>query len=177
MPAETPTRAGAGFSGAFFLSYVSTMKAEFNALTAGTLERALGMMGSLYSEAGAAHHRERARRAAEWLMANPELGGVWLIHLNDKRVNGQPVGYLCVTLCYSLEFDGRFALLDELYLEAAWRGKGIGAQAIAFAAKWSRARGLAAMRLEVAHTNSRAIELYRREGFKAHDRHLMTKWL
>jgi GNAT superfamily N-acetyltransferase len=158
------------------------MKAEFNALTAGTLERALGMMGSLYSEAGAAHHGERARRAAEGLMANPELGGVWLIHVSDERVNGervdgQPVGYLCVTLCYSLEFDGRFALLDELYLEAAWRGKGIGAQAIAFATEWSRARGLAAIRLEVAHTNSREIELYRHEGFKAHDRHLMTKWL
>jgi len=158
------------------------MKAEFNALTAGTLDRALGMMGSLYAEAGAAHHRERARRAAEGLMANPEMGGVWLIHVSDERVSdegvdGEPVGYLCVTLCYSLEFDGRFALLDELYLEEAWRGKGIGAQAIAFAAEWSRARGLAAIRLEVAHTNSRAVELYRREGFKAHDRHLMTKWL
>jgi ribosomal protein S18 acetylase RimI-like enzyme len=168
------------------------MKAEFNALTAGTMERALRMMGCLYSEAGAAHHRERARRAAEGLMANPELGGVWLIHVSDERVsderangerangeraNGEPVGYLCVTLCYSLEFDGRFALLDELYLEEASRGKGIGAQAIAFAAEFGRARGLTAIRLEVAHTNSHAVELYRREGFKAHDRHLMTKWL
>jgi diamine N-acetyltransferase len=148
------------------------MKAEFNALTAATLDRALHMMGSLYSEAGSAHHRERARRAAEGLMTNPELGGVWLIEMD-----GETAGYLCVTLCYSLEFDGRFALLDELYLEAAWRGQGIGAQAIAFAAEWSRARGLAAIRLEVARTNSRALELYRREGFKAHDRHLMTKWL
>jgi diamine N-acetyltransferase len=158
------------------------MKAEFNALTAGTLERTLRMMGSLYSEAGATYHRERARRAAEGLMANPELGGVWLIHMNDEHVNreqadGEPVGYLCVTLGYSLEFDGRFALLDELYVEEAWRGKGIGAQAIAFGVEWSRARGLAAIRLEVAHTNSRAVELYRRQGFKAHDRHLMTKWL
>jgi GNAT superfamily N-acetyltransferase len=148
------------------------MKAEFNALTAGAMERALDMMGRLYSEAGAAHHRERARRAADGLMANPELGGVWLI-----EVHGETAGYFCVTLCYSLEFDGRFALLDELYLEEAWRRKGIGAQAIAFAAEWSRARSLAAIRLEVAHTNSRALELYRREGFKAHDRHLMTKWL
>ena len=158
------------------------MKAEFSALTAGKLgcdkldcdklQGALDMMGRLYSEAGAVHHRERARRATEELMMNPERGGVWLI-----RVDGETAGYLCVTLCYSLEFDGRFALLDELYLEEVWRGQGIGAQAIAFAAEWSRARGLAAIRLEVGRTNSRAIELYRREGFKAHDRHLMTKWL
>jgi GNAT superfamily N-acetyltransferase len=147
-------------------------KTEFIALTADTLERALDMLGRLYSEAGATHHRERARRAAEGLMASPEMGGVWLI-----EVHGETAGYICVTLCYSLEFDGRFALLDELYLEEAWRGKGIGAQAIAFAQEWSRSRGLAAIRLEVARTNSRAFELYRREGFKAHDRHLMTKWL
>jgi len=153
------------------------MKAEFNALTDAAMERALDMMGGLYSEAGVTHDRERARRAAEGLMANPALGGVWLIHVNGERVKDAQVGYLCVTLCYSLEFDGRFALLDELYLKEAWRGQGIGAQAIAFAAEWSRVRGLAAIRLEVAHTNSRAIELYRREGFQAHDRHLMTKWL
>jgi hypothetical protein len=65
------------------------MKAEFNALTAGTLERTLRMMGSLYSEAGATYHRERARRAAEGLMANPELGGVWLIHLDGEQADGE----------------------------------------------------------------------------------------
>jgi GNAT superfamily N-acetyltransferase len=148
------------------------MKAEFNSLTASAMERALDMMGRLYSEAGASHQRERARRAVEGLMANPAMGGVWLIELE-----GAPAGYICITLGYSLEFDGRYALLDELYLEEAWRGKGIGAQAIAFAAEWSRARGLAAIRLEVAQANWRAFELYLRQGFKAHERHLMTKWL
>jgi GNAT superfamily N-acetyltransferase len=148
------------------------MKAEFIALTGSTLERGLDLMGRLYSEAGSTHHRDRARRAAEGLMANPELGGVWLI-----EVDGEPVGYICVTLCYSLEFDGRFALLDELYLEEPWRGQGIGTRAIAFAEEWSSARGLAAIRLEVSHSNLRALELYGRQGFEAHDRHLMTKWL
>jgi ribosomal protein S18 acetylase RimI-like enzyme len=105
-------------------------------------------------------------------MANRGLGGVWLI-----AMGGETAGYLCVTVCYSLEFAGRFALLDELYLKEAWRGKGIGRQAIVFAEEWSRARGLAAIRLEVAHANLRALELYRRQGFKAHERHLMTKWL
>ena len=148
------------------------MKPEFNALTPAVMDHALDMMGKLYSEAGATHDRERARRAAEWLMANPEFGGVWLIELD-----GETAGYLCVTVCYSLEFDGRFALLDELYLKPAWRGQGIGSQAIGFAEGWSRGRGLAAIRLEVAHTNLRALELYQRQGFKAHERYLMTKWL
>jgi GNAT superfamily N-acetyltransferase len=148
------------------------MKPEFNALTAGAMDQALDMMGRLYSEGGATHHRERARRAVEELMLNPQLGGIWLIDLGAETV-----GYLCVTVCYSLEFAGRFALLDELYLQEAWRGQGIGAQAIAFAEDWSRAHGLAAIRLEVEHANLRALELYQRQGFKAHERHLMTKWL
>jgi GNAT superfamily N-acetyltransferase len=148
------------------------MKPEFIALTASAMERALDMMGQLYAEACAAHDRDRARRAVERLAPNPEMGGIWLI-----EVDGEAAGYICITLGYSLEFDGRFALLDELYLEAAWRGKGIGAQAIAFAEEWSRVRGLAAIRLEVARTNSRALALYQRQGFKAHERYLMTKWL
>jgi diamine N-acetyltransferase len=148
------------------------MKPEFIALTAAALHQALDLMGRLYSEAGATPHRERARRATEELMANPELGGVWLIEMEAETA-----GYLCVTVCYSLEFAGRFALLDELYLKEAWRGKAIGRQAIVFAEEWSRIRGLAAIRLEVAHANLRALELYRRQGFKAHERHLMTKWL
>jgi hypothetical protein len=52
------------------------------------------MMGRLYSEAGTTPHRKRGRRATEELMANPELGGVWLI-----EVEGETAGYLCVTVC------------------------------------------------------------------------------
>jgi GNAT superfamily N-acetyltransferase len=153
------------------------MKADFIPLTAGAMDRALGMMDRLYSDAGDAHDRDRARRAALVLMENPDLGGIWLIGAPAIEPEAETAGYICITLGYSLEFDGRFALLDELYVEAAWRGRGIGAQAIAFAEEWSRARGLAAIRLEVARGNVRAMELYQRHGFAAHDRHLMTKWL
>ena len=153
------------------------MKADFIPLTAGTMDHTLGMMDRLYSGAGDSHDRERARRAALALMENPNLGGIWLIEMRDIEPDPQPAGYLCITLGYSLEFAGRFALLDELYVEIAWRGRGIGAQAIAFVEQWSRARGLAAIRLEVARSNGRAMELYQRQGFAAHDRHLMTKWL
>jgi GNAT superfamily N-acetyltransferase len=121
---------------------------------------------------GAAHDAPRARRAATELMARPEMGGIWLM-----QVDAAIAGYLCITLCFSLEFDGCFALLDELYVEPAFRGGGLGSVAIAFAEDWSRSRGLAAMRLEVARGNPRAIDLYRKSGFKAHDRLLMTKWL
>ena len=84
---------------------------------------------------------------------------------------------MVVTVCVSIEFRGRFALLDELYLDAAWRGQGIASQAIDFAASWSVARGMSALRLETATDNAHAIHVYRKSGFIIHPRYLMTMYL
>jgi GNAT superfamily N-acetyltransferase len=148
------------------------MQLEFTPVTAATLETALDLMSRLYTEAGAAHDRPRARRAAEWLFTHPEDGCVWLI-----EADGEIAGYLVVTRCFSIEFGGPFGLLDELYFQAPSRGRGFGARAIAFAEEWCRAHGMSAVRLEVAHANHHALRLYRRSGFETHDRDLMTKWL
>jgi GNAT superfamily N-acetyltransferase len=136
------------------------------------MDRALDLMAQLYAKGSGRHDRERARRGSEWLLAHPEYGGIWMI-----EVDGRVAGYLVLTIGYSLEFDGRFGLLDELYLEERSRGKGIGKVALAFAEQECRARGLAALRLEVDYGNGGALKLYRESGFKTHDRYFMTKWL
>jgi GNAT superfamily N-acetyltransferase len=144
----------------------------FLPLTAGELDRALAMMAQLYSQGSSAFDPARARRATEKLLAEPEFGGVWWIASNGARA-----GYLVLLLGYSLEFGGRFGLLDELFVEEPWRGSGIGTLALAFAGAECRARGWQALRLEVGQKNQRAIGLYRRSGFQMHDRYLMTKWM
>ena len=148
------------------------MKLEFPMVTAETLENALDWMNRLYTGAGGVHDRAGARRAAEWLFAHPQIGGVWFI-----EAEGETAGYLVVTSCYSLEFGGAFGLLDELYFDERWRGQGLGAEAIAFAEAWCRERGMRALRLEVELNNQRALRLYSRQGFRSHHRDLMTKWL
>lgn len=148
------------------------MPATFLPLTAADLGRSLAMMAKLYAGENIPFDAARARRATEKLLAEPEFGGVWTI-----RAEGAPAGYLALLLGYSLEFGGRFGLLDELFVEEAWRGSGIGKQALAFAEEECRARGWRALRLEVARENQRAINLYRRSGFAPHDRYLMTKWI
>jgi GNAT superfamily N-acetyltransferase len=148
------------------------MRPDFTAVSATTLETALDLMGNLYAGAGDAYDRPRARRAAQWLLEHPAGGGVWLI-----RGGAEIAGYLVVTACFSLEFGGEFGLLDELYLEPAWRGQGIGPRAIEFASAWCVARGMQALRLEVARDNQHALRIYERAGFIAHNRDLMTKWL
>jgi GNAT superfamily N-acetyltransferase len=78
---------------------------------------------------------------------------------------------------FSIEFGGKDALLDELFLLPQFRGLGLGSEAIAFAISLCKQDGVAALHLEADHFNERAHDLYLRLGFKDHKRHLMTKWL
>jgi GNAT superfamily N-acetyltransferase len=90
---------------------------------------------------------------------------------------GKPAGYVVLGFGYSLEFHGRDAFVDELFVAEPARGSGIGSLLLDAAEMACRARGIKAMHLESGHGNPRATGLYGRRGFKAHERHLMTKWL
>ena len=129
-------------------------------------------MSSLYAQDALPFDVARARASCEWLLEHPDSGAIWLL-----EVDGVQVGYLILTVCVSIEFGGRFALLDELYIEAPWRGRGIARQAIEFAEGWARDRRMSALRLETAVENAHAIHVYSNSGFSIHSRHLMTKWL
>lgn len=130
----------------------------------------LVLMARLYAQDTIPWDEDRSRKAIQDLLADPDSGGIWLI-----QVYGSTAGYLVLTICFSLEFHGRFALLDEFFVEEQWRGQGIGSQALGFAEEQCRLRGLKALRLEVDRKNVRALELYRRRGFELHDRYLMTR--
>ena len=62
-----------------------------------------------------------AARAIRELLANEQLGWLWVIESNHEIV-----GYLAVTLGFSLEYRGRDAFIDELYLRPEARASGLG---------------------------------------------------
>ena len=134
----------------------------------------LGMMCRLAGhEPGAIPFDEAAARAAfRQFLTLPSFGRVWLLCEDNK-----PVGYVALTLGFSFEFHGHDAFIDELYVDAARRGRGLGREAVAFVEKKAREMGVNAIHLEVDRGNEPALELYRRAGFEDHDRFLMTKWL
>jgi len=105
-------------------------------------------------------------------LALPAFGGVWLLCEGSKTV-----GYVVLTVGFSFEFRGHDAFIDELYIDAPYRRRGYGRQALGFAEERAREMGVNAIHLEVDHGNNPAFELYRRTGYKDHDRFLMTKWL
>jgi len=148
------------------------VRAVFQPVTAASLDRLLVFQSGLYAAESIPFDSVRARGSAVWLLEHRDDGAIWLI-----EANGQAAGYLVLTVCVSLEFHGRFALLDELFLDEPYRAHGLGRQAVEFAARWAGSQGMHALRLEAGHENAAALGLYRKCGFLDHGRHLLTKWL
>jgi ribosomal protein S18 acetylase RimI-like enzyme len=152
------------------------MGPTFRAAGAADLDAVLALMRELFDEDRLPDQRafdtEQARRALADLVAHPSWGTVWLIC--DA---GTVVGYLALTYGYSLEFHGRDAFVDEVYINPAYRGRGWGSQAMRHAERSARSVDVAALHLEVGRGNTAAQRLYRRLGYADHDRYLMTKWI
>ena len=106
------------------------------------------------------------------LIEHKTAGRIWLIEFENATV-----GYVVLTFGYSLEYAGRDALVDELYLRETWRGLGLGQAAMQFIADFCRAENIRAVHLEVEHDNTTAQNLYRKSGFAAHERYFLTKWI
>jgi GNAT superfamily N-acetyltransferase len=113
----------------------------------------------------------RVLRDLNVLLDNPSTGLAYLI-----RQDGEVAGYLLLCFDYSLEYGGKGAWIDELFVDKAHRGHGIGTDALRFAEEAARQAGACVLHLEVNRGNP-AIDLYRRYGFQEHDRYLMSKAL
>jgi GNAT superfamily N-acetyltransferase len=110
-------------------------------------------------------------QVVDQLLRDPTLGRAWII-----AADGQSVGYIVMSFDYSLEYHGRNAWIDEVFVRRPHRGRGIGTRVLDFFAEQAKQLGIAVIHLEVNHGNP-AIELYRRMGFEDHHRYLMSKWI
>src|SRR3954465_1441307 len=137
------------------------------------LEAVLAFHQDFFAEDHYAFHEEETRANLAQLLSDPSLGRVFVLEADG----GAPAGYLVLTFGFSLEFGGRNALLDELYVAPAHRGQGLGPQALAAADELCRELGIRAIHLVVERYKDAAQALYRRVGFVAYDRILMTKVL
>lgn len=108
-----------------------------------------------------------ARTLAEFL-DNPAYGLAWFI-----EVDGADAGYMVMCTGYSLEFGGRDAFVDEIFLHESFRGQGIGRRALEHMVAEAQRLGIAALHLEVDHGNANAQRLYRALGFEPRDRFML----
>jgi len=132
----------------------------------------LEMMRSFYAEDGHSFYEEPARAALLGLVRDTANGKVWVI-----EANGKTAGYVGVTFGYSLEFLGRDAFVDELFVKPEHRGAGLARLALEHAEEGCRQLGIGALHLEVGRGNDAAQRLYRKAGFADRSNYLMTKRL
>jgi hypothetical protein len=85
-------------------------------------------MTEFYAEAGFALNAQRAAEAFAALISGEHLGQVWVIEAGAETAGAgaNAVGYLVVTLGFSMEYGGRDAFVDDLFIRAGHRGRGSG---------------------------------------------------
>lgn len=146
------------------------MTTTFTLVTPADIPQLLQFMREYYEFDHLVFNENVAQTAVEGMVSNETFGRIWLI-----RYAGEAIGYLALTLGYSLEYGGRDAFIDEVYIRSSHRGKGIGTAALTFAEEQCRTLGVRALHLEVERENTNAYGVYRNFGFIDHDRYMMTK--
>ncbi|MBW4643130.1 MAG: GNAT family N-acetyltransferase [Goleter apudmare HA4340-LM2] len=149
------------------------MKINFKPLENHDIPVLLGLIQEFYQIDGSIlFNAVVVRYALTQLLNDESMGQVWLI-----QHQSQAIGYVVLTLGYSLEYGGRDAFIDELYIQNNYQAQGIGKQTIEFLEEVCIALNIQALHLEVERENTSAQGFYRRVGFEDHNRYLMTKLL
>jgi GNAT superfamily N-acetyltransferase len=122
------------------------------------------MMAEFYSGSPYTLNLRRGRDAFRSLLADERQGHVWFIQTHSRDV-----GYVVVTLCYSMNYGGLIAVIDDFFVQRPFRGAGLGKAAIEEVRRFCLSRGVRAMRVETGRDNAPALAVYRRAGFADSD--------
>jgi GNAT superfamily N-acetyltransferase len=133
------------------------------------VQRLVALMAEFYAEAPYPLNHRRAAEAFAALLADDRLGHVWLI-----QADSQDVGHVVVTRGYSMEYGGPVAFVDDLFVQRAFRGTGLGTAALAEVRAFCAKLGIRAIHVETGRDNAAAQAVYRRVGFVNTDRQLLT---
>jgi GNAT superfamily N-acetyltransferase len=136
------------------------MNHAFIAAMPGDADALLGLMQEYYNHDALAFDGERAGRALRELLQEPLFGRAWLL-----TVDGALAGYIVLSFGYSLEFHGRDAFVDELYLRPQFRRRGLGAAALGLAADYCARHRIRSLHLAVERHNEAAHAFYPTQGF------------
>jgi ribosomal protein S18 acetylase RimI-like enzyme len=148
------------------------MKISFEALKSKDLGIIIEFMHQLYDHENISFNEKETHDLLETLLNNVTYGKAFLILADNS-----PAGYMIITFGYSIEYKGRNALIDELFIADDFRRKGIGTKALRFAEKFCKKSEIKVIHLEVNKINYAAVSVYRKAGFKENQRSLMTKWI
>ena len=146
------------------------MNIEFTIASENDIDLILDMMSEFYKHEQIKYNKEILRTAVIDIIQNPAFGKIWLIS-SDLEI----VGYFALTFIFSMEYDGRNALLDEFFIKDSFRAKGIGKETLKFIEQQCKLNDIHAVHLQVNNFNPSAKKLYELFGFEVVDRIFMKK--
>jgi GNAT superfamily N-acetyltransferase len=122
--------------------------------------RLVALMEEFYAEAAYPLNRQRAAEAFAAFLADERLGHVWFIQSESRDV-----GHVVITFCFSMEYGGLIAFVDDLFVQRAFRRAGLGSAALMEVRDFCAKRGIRALFVETGKDNVAAQGLYRHVGF------------
>ena len=110
--------------------------------------------------------------AMRQLLDDESIGRAWII-----RAEAEPAGYVALTFGHSIEFGGRTAFVDEFFVDASHRRRGVGKAALQLVTEQASSLNVRVLFLELTPSNTAAERLYRGAGFVDRNYRLMWKRL
>lgn len=134
-----------------------------DAATAADLPALVRLLGLLFVQEAEFHPDPgRQLRALRALLERPQEAFVRVL-----RIDGAVAGVVSVQFVVSTAEGGRAGLLEDLVVDPAWRGRGLGSALLADAIGQARERGCLRLTLLTDAGNERARAFYLRHGFHA----------
>lgn len=140
----------------------------FELLTKENIPTIVNLMVDFYAIDGYPINKENTTNLFSEFVNKPESGKCFVI-----KYNNEICGYTILIQFFSFEMGGYVLLLDELYIDNNFQGKGIGKKAMKFIKQFAQENNYKKIVLEVEPHNQRAIQLYQKENFRKHKRDLM----
>lgn len=151
---------------------MEAMEIDFRPTELSDIDDLLILIQEYYEYDGHPFDEDKVRAAIDNLIRHPEWGRIWFICRKPKII-----GYVVLTLGYSIEYLGRDAFVDEIYIRESDRGQGVGRATFQFLEAVCNSLEVNALHLEVEHSNINAQAVYRKLGFTDQKRYLMTRRL
>lgn len=121
----------------------------------------VGLLQQLFSlETDFVPDAQKQRRGLELLLQRPQQAVV-LVALHDDEI----VGMCSVQILISTAEGGEVALVEDVVVDAAWRGEGVGSALLEALQRWGQERGLSRLQLLADRGNTSALDFYYRRGW------------
>lgn len=122
----------------------------------------------LLSEIDTARYQEEQYTEFARQFLSHDEGSVILLAFADSSTNTDPVGMATILESVALYAGGAYGEMQELYVDPAHRGLGVGQDLLTSAMTYGRQRGWDRLQLHVSQTEAggRSFAFYRRHGFE-----------